>query len=43
MGPKASEWLGAALLLVVLVGLCALLVLLAVGEKATALIPGLLA
>lgn len=43
MGPKASEWFGAALLLVVLVGLCALLVLLAASEKATAVVTGLLA
>ncbi len=39
MRPKASEWFGAALLLLILVGLCAALVMLAVSEKAAALVP----
>jgi len=43
MRPKASEWLGAAILLGILVGLCAVLVLLAASEKAAALVTGLLA
>jgi len=43
MRPKASEWFGAALLLLVLVGLSAALVMLAASDKAAALVPGLLA
>ena len=38
MGPTVSEWLGAALLVAALVGLCAVLVLLAVSDEATALV-----
>ena len=43
MTPRARDWFGAALLFVVLAGLCALLVLLAVSDEATAVIGGLLA
>jgi hypothetical protein len=43
VGPRASEWLGAALLLAVLVALCAVLVLLAASDEATALVTTLVA